>query len=73
MGMLYEYEGFNEQNKEENKEMILDLQFREINGKKILYKYAPTNISQSYKIDEKGYVYIDIENFSWQPVESVEN
>lgn len=74
MGMLYEYEGlfnFSNKNIEENN-MIIDFQYRVINGEKILYKYAPNNEKPSYKIDENGYVYLDIDKFSWQPVEVVE-
>lgn len=51
--------------------MILDFQYRVINGEKILFKYAPTTTEPSYKIDKEGYVTFDFNKFSWQPVEEL--
>jgi hypothetical protein len=51
--------------------MILDFQYRIIDGQKILYKFAPNSPEISYKIDDDGYVNFSLEQYSWQKVETI--
>lgn len=50
--------------------MILDVKFKDIDGKKILCKYGPNpeNVDNFYTVDDHGYISFDYNKFSWQPV-----
>ena len=72
MGMLYEYEGFDNfvENLTGGNNMVLDIRCKIVNGEKVIEKFAPTTPEPSYKVDDDGYMTFNLKNFAWQEVDT---